>query len=269
MESVICSHSLCKSLLFFSRLLWVCQSVSLQKTKNRPCNWYYSFYATKSACNTRRDKCPINSSSKSSQVFFLFFFVFLPPAYNTQDTSNWDKSFLFLYRRPTRQTKSGSLSARPRWTFIPVARFPFTYTSSWSHDHISNNADVVFYFGRFPERGLLGQKYPRRSSQTGRLPSVSLDASSINSSLSDDSRSLSLADRVVSKAGWRSFKWRGVPLTDTDCSLTMSVTRNFLKLEVNRLLGGFTLIWSPLLYELRISLQPSGHTPSIPLIWTR
>ena len=64
----------------------------------------------------------------------------------------------------------------------------------------------------------------------------------------------------------RSFTWHGVPLTDTNWSLTTPVTRLFSRLEVHQLLGGFTQTGSPILYGLRISLRPSRHTPSIPLI---
>ena len=63
------------------------------------------------------------------------------------------------------------------------------------------------------------------------------------------------------RAGWRSFTWHKVPFNDTDCLLKTPVTHPFLKLEVHRLLGGFTQKGSPILYRLRISLRPGGHNP--------
>ena len=72
-----------------------------------------------SSCQ-RQDRCPINSSPKSSWIFYH--------RYSTCKTLNWGKSFLFLYCHPTHQTKFGSISARTQSTFISMTQFPFTVT---------------------------------------------------------------------------------------------------------------------------------------------
>ena len=76
------------SSLFFASTL--CQTGGLQETKKSlllalllQCNFFLS--------RQKRDRCPINSSSKNGRDFF-----FLPLALYTQHTSNWGKSFLFI-----------------------------------------------------------------------------------------------------------------------------------------------------------------------------
>ena len=129
--------------------------------------------------------------------------------------------------------------------------------SSWSHGHIGNKADAIFCFGCFSKGGL-HQLFPQRSCSQSGVSGESLvsgDAGLISSSLSDNSRSLSLSNGVVSKAERRSFTWREVPLTNMDCSLMTPVTQPFLKLDMHRLLGSFTPTGFPILYGLCISLH--------------
>ena len=231
-------------LITFLRLLHLTNWWFPENKKRYHCYWHHFFYATKFACSTNL------VSLETRQVCYKFLHQKRPS---------------FFHRCKTYRTEVSHFSLYHHYTPDKAIQ---CHTPSWSHDHISSNAKAVFFSGASLKGDclnfFLGGTLTLVSDWVFRWVVSLRDAGLISSSLSDDSHSLSLTNGVLSRAAGRSFTWRRVPLTDTDCSQRTLETRPFFKLEVHRLLGGFTQTGSPILYGLCISLQLGRHTLSIP-----
>ena len=97
-----------------------------------------NLHATQISSHQKRDKCPINSSSKNGRVF-------------TAGTLHARHIELKLSRF---SLYHGSFCENTEDFHFCGSILVHCYTRSWSHDHICNNADVVFYFRCFSEVGL-------------------------------------------------------------------------------------------------------------------
>ena len=92
-------------------------------------------------------------------------------------------------------------------------------------------------------------------------------AQSINRLSPNDLSFLSVAEWPVSQPGWRLCMWHRIPLTRSDCWLTMPVTCPCLNLVVHWLPGGFIQTVSPTAYGLQ-TLLSGDCTTSIPFART-
>ena len=151
--------------------------------------------------------------------------------HSTWKTRRTEVNHFSLYHRSTRQTKSDSLSARTRKTFISMAQFPFTVSSppGLMITYVIMRTPS-FVLGASPRGDCLNSSseelsYWSVAGFSGDLL-VSQDAGSISSSLSNDSRLLPPANRVfegraeILHMAQGSIDWYGLLIDDTsDLSL--------------------------------------------------
>ena len=112
----------------------------------------------------RRNKCPIDFSSKNRRVCFFGFFN---RRHSTHKIRRTEISRFSLYHCSTRQTKSGSFCKNTVGLHFRGSILVHRHSPCRSHGHIGNNADAIFHFGCFSEGGLREHLSRGKSSQTG------------------------------------------------------------------------------------------------------